>query len=108
MAKDPVHTGQRWVERVFEQIKQEYQAYITVVDWEWYVVGNAYLLCFQLQDTDRRHWIPCEQRGFVKAYIECAGDPNPVNDELREYIEVCIRRKYESLVQQVLSHAMTA
>ena len=35
------------------------------------------------------------------------GDPDPVNDELREYIEVCIRRKYQSLVQKGLSHAAT-
>ncbi len=107
MVQDPLHVGQRWVERLFEQIRQEYQARVTIVQWEWYVVGNAYLLCFQLKDTDRRHWIPCEQQGFVRAYIEYAGDPDPVNDELREYIEVCIRRKYQSLVQKGLSHAAT-
>jgi len=87
MVYDPRQVGQRWVERLFEQIRQEYQAHVTVVQWDWDVVGHAYLLWFQLQDTDRRHWIPCEQQGFVRAYMEYAGDPDSVNDEIRAYNE---------------------
>ena len=97
MVKDPLQVGQRWVERLFEQIRQEYQARVPIAQWEWHVVGQAYLLWFRLEDTDRRHWIPCEQQGFIRAYIEYAGDPDPVNDELREYIEGCIRKKCQSL-----------
>jgi hypothetical protein len=43
-------------------------------------------------------FIPFEHQGFVRAYIEYAGDPDPINDELRHYIEACIRGKYESLL----------
>jgi len=108
MVYDPLQVGQRWVERLFEQIRQEYQAHVTVVQWDWDVVGHAYLLWFQLQDTDRRHWIPCEQQGFVRAYMEYAGDPDPVNDEIRAYSEGCIRRTYQALVPQGWSHATPA
>jgi hypothetical protein len=108
MVQDPLHVGQRWVERLFEQIRQEYQAHVTIVQWDWYVVGNAYLLWCQLQDTDRRHWIPGEQHGCVSAYMEYAGDPDPVNDEIRAYIEGCIRRTYQALVHKGWSHAATA
>jgi hypothetical protein len=108
MVQDPLHIGQCWVERLFEQIRQEYQAHVTIVQWDWYVVGHAYLLWFQVSDTDRRHWIPCAQQGFVRAYIEYAGDPDPINDEIRAYIEGCIRRKYEALVHKGWSHAALA
>ena len=108
MGQDPLHSGQRWVERLFEQIRQEYQAHVTIVQWGWYVVMYAYLLWFQVQDTDRRHWIPCELQGFVRAYIEYAGDPDPINDEIRAYIEGCIRRKYEALVHKGWPHAAPA
>ena len=108
MVQDPLHVGQRWVEGLFEQIRQEYQARVPIVQWEWSVVGHAYLLWFQLQNTDRKHWIPCAQQGFVRAYIEYAGDPDPVNDEIRDYIEGCIRRKYQALVHKGLAHAATA
>lgn len=108
MVQDPLLIGQRWVERLFEQIRQEYQARVPIIQWEWYVVGNAYLLWFQLPDTDSRHWIPCAQQGFTRAYIEYAGDPDPVNDEVREYIEGCIRRKYQGLMHKGLAHAAIA
>ena len=70
MVEDPLHVGQRWVERLFEQIRQEYQAHVNIVHWEWQEVGNAYLIGFRLQDKERMHFIPFENQGFVKAYIE--------------------------------------
>ena len=108
MVQDPLQRGQRWVERLFEQIRQEYQARIPIIQWYWYIVGQAYLLWFQLPDSDRRHWIPCAQQGFVRAYLEYAGDPDPVNDEIRDYIEGCIRRTYQALAPQGLAHAAPA
>ncbi len=108
MVQDPLHRGQRWVERLFEQIRQEYHACVPIVQWDWYVVGHAYLLWFQRSDSDRRHWIPCAQQGFVRAYLEYAGDPDPVNDEVREYIEGCIRRTYQALVPKGAVPAATA
>jgi N12 class adenine-specific DNA methylase len=100
MGQDPLRIGQHWVERLFEQIRQEYQASVNIVQWEWQVVGNAYLICFRLKDKERVQFIPFDNQGFVKAYIEYSGDPDPINDELREYIEACIRGKYESLSKQ--------
>ena len=100
MVEDSLQVGQRWVERQFEQITQEYQTRVNIALWEWQEVGNVYLLGFRLQDTDRMHYIPCERQGFVRAYIEYSGNPDPINDELREYIEACIRAKYESLLHE--------
>ena len=108
MGHDPLHRGQRWVERRFEQIRQEYHAHVPIVQWDWDVVGHAYLLWFQLPDTDERYWIPCAQQGFVRAYLEYAGDPDPVNDEIRAYIEGCIRRTYQALVHQEVAYTATA
>jgi hypothetical protein len=100
MGADLLHVGLRWVERLFEQIQQEYHARVNIVHWEWHVGGSAYLLGFRLQDQERMQFIPSDYQGFGRTYIEYAGDPNPINDELREYIEACIRGKYESLLQQ--------
>ena len=98
MSEDPLHVGLRWVERLFEQIRQQYQGRVNIVQWEWHVVGNAYLIGFRLHDKARMQFIPFDHQGFVRAYIEYAGDPDPINDELRAYIEACIRGKYESLL----------
>jgi hypothetical protein len=100
MGEDPLHVGLRWVERLFEQIRQQYLGRVHIVEWEWHVVGNAYLLGVRLHGQARRQFIPCEHQGFVRAYIEYAGDPDPINEELRAYIEACIRKKYESLLTQ--------
>jgi hypothetical protein len=100
MGADPLHVGLRWVERLFEQIRQEYQARVNIVHWEWQVVGNAYLIGFRLQEQDRMQFIPSAYQGFARAYIAYSGDPNPINDELRDYIEACIRETYECLLQQ--------
>src|SRR5215831_18170513 len=105
MVEEALQIGQRWVERLFEQIRQEYQTRVPIAQWAWAEVWDAYLLWFQLPDTDRKHWIPCEQQGFARAYIEYAGDPDPVNDELRDYIEGCIRSQYESLTEQAATWA---
>jgi len=100
MGEDALHVGLRWVARLFEQMRQEYHARVTIVQWEWHVVGNAYLIGFRVPDTARMQFIPCEHQGFVRAYIEYAGDPDPINNELRTYIEACIRGTYESLLPQ--------
>jgi hypothetical protein len=97
MVQDPLQKGQRWVERLFEQIRQQYQARVPLIQWDWYVVGQAYLLWFQLSNSDRRHWMPCAQQGLVRDSLEYAGDPDPVNDERRDYIEGCIHRTYQAL-----------
>jgi hypothetical protein len=99
MVADPLHVGLRWVERLFEQITQEYQAHVNIVQWEWQVAGNAYLIGFRLPDQERMQFIPSAYQGFASAYIAYSGDPNPINDELRDYIEACIRGKYQSLLK---------
>ena len=99
MVADPLHVGLRWVERLFEQITQEYQARVNIVQWEWQVAGNAYLIGFRLPDQERMQFIPSAYHGFASAYIAYSGDPNPINDELRDYIEACIRGKYQSLLK---------
>ena len=99
MSANPLHVGLRWVERLFEQITQEYHARVHIVQWEWQVAGHAYLIGFRLPDQERMQFIPSAYQGFTRAYIAYAGDPNPINDELRDYIEGCIRGKYESLLK---------
>jgi hypothetical protein len=98
MAETSLYRGQRWVERLFEHIRQEYHDRVHVVQWTWHVVGDAYQLGFLVDNYAHRHFIPFAYQGFPRSYIEYAGDPNPINDELRDYIEACIRWQYHALV----------
>jgi hypothetical protein len=99
MTDTSLHRGQRWVAQLFEHIRQEYHDRVHVVQWAWYVVGDAFQIGF-LDNQDRRHFIPFAHQGFPRGYIEYAGDPNPINDELRDYIEACIRWQYRALMPQ--------
>lgn len=98
MAETSLHRGQRWVARLFEHIRQEYHDRVHVVQWAWHVAGDAYQVGFLVDDHTHRHFIPFAHQGFPRGYIEYAGDPNPINDELRDYIEACIRWQYHTLV----------